>query len=127
MSGFLTEPELSRDAVSGGLLAEGEVAHAVSRLKTAPRATLMILCLSSVLFMPEISRASGFRPWRGLGILQCRSRGDSESLVRGSIEARPRGLPKEIGLELNQAAARGVSDSLGPADHVHLREDTLNV
>lgn len=55
MSGFFTGPELSRDAVKRGLLAEGDVVvvHAPRKPNSEIRARLKVVCLSSVFFMPE--------------------------------------------------------------------------
>ena len=54
MSGFLTGPELSRDAVSRRLLAFGDVAvlHAARRPKSETTARLAVICLSEF-FMDE--------------------------------------------------------------------------
>jgi len=55
ISGFLTGPELSRDAVNGGLLALGDVvtAHAARRPNSETTARLIVACLSSIFFMDE--------------------------------------------------------------------------
>jgi hypothetical protein len=55
MSGFLTGPELSRDAVNGALLALGDVvaAHAPRKPNSETTASLIVVFLSSVFFMSD--------------------------------------------------------------------------
>ncbi|MEA2959276.1 MAG: hypothetical protein QOJ58_5048 [Alphaproteobacteria bacterium] len=69
MSGFLTGPELSRDAVSGGLLALGVVvaAHAPSRLNNETTARLTMVPLISLFFIYEVILREGIPAIARLG------------------------------------------------------------
>ena len=55
MSGFLTGPELSRDAVKGRLLAEDEVVvvHAAKSPHSRTTASLKAVCFSILFFMRQ--------------------------------------------------------------------------